>query len=367
MSDTLFKYRESSGTPPKSLFREDVLDDLIDYDEVVRRYPWIVSEECDCVISPDSDGFLCGLLASSLLNWRIVGFYDGKVLVHKQGIHYREFVFLDCEINRPGVRSIGNHLLQYDGSASISNFNFDSCINPNLLRGFHGKGMFQRKYPFGTIHLLLSILQHGEKIDRLQPQSIAPLLFADGVGNNLFGYPENCLDWIRYLKIDRDFHILNGLLCGAGISIYDAMNYLNDFFVFRDKSNARGFYDGEKFVERGRKRSGHQLKLTNTKGEMLNLVNTGKTHRVHDNELGRVRGFIQELSAMVGWAYEESKWRCWDGLVVHKLQKGMLSDDKPRLNKSTYKDLFESGNPFSLAMTASTRMEYSICEHELDC
>ncbi|WP_181180242.1 hypothetical protein [Candidatus Thermokryptus mobilis] len=29
------------------------------------------------IISPDVDGFLCGLLVSYYLDWEIVGFYDG--------------------------------------------------------------------------------------------------------------------------------------------------------------------------------------------------------------------------------------------------------------------------------------------------
>ena len=44
--------------------------DRIDYDRVLYDYPWIAETNHYCVLSPDSDGLLCGLLWQS--------FADGK-------------------------------------------------------------------------------------------------------------------------------------------------------------------------------------------------------------------------------------------------------------------------------------------------
>jgi len=36
-------------------------DEQIDYEEIVSRFPWVVEREQNCILSPDSDGLLCGL------------------------------------------------------------------------------------------------------------------------------------------------------------------------------------------------------------------------------------------------------------------------------------------------------------------
>jgi len=42
-------------------------DDRIDYEQVVAEWPWIIQRNLPCVMSPDSDGFLCGLFMTSVL------------------------------------------------------------------------------------------------------------------------------------------------------------------------------------------------------------------------------------------------------------------------------------------------------------
>ena len=56
-------------------------DEKIDYDDLIKRHPWILQKNQQCILSPDSDGLLCGLFMSHMLNWQIKGFYDGKVMV----------------------------------------------------------------------------------------------------------------------------------------------------------------------------------------------------------------------------------------------------------------------------------------------
>lgn len=206
------------------------------------------------------------------------------------------------------------------------------------------------------------MLQYGKKLcpGTLKPQSIGLILFADGVGNNLFGYPENCLDWIRYLGIREKSHVLNSFLCNNNFNFYTILNKLEEFFHIRDQYNAHGFYDGSRFVEGGRnKRSGHQLKITNSKGEIINIVDNGSFFDIHTNEVSRVKGFIKQLSSITDWSYQETKWRCWEGLILKQLKKDMLSSDRKKVNNKNYAELFQK-NPFSLAMTASNRIEFSI-------
>ena len=86
-------------------------DNQIDYDELIKKYPWIIEKNINCILSPDSDGLLCGLLMSHLLNWKIKGFYDGKVMLLEKGLSVKDCVFLDMEIFRKDVRSFGHHML----------------------------------------------------------------------------------------------------------------------------------------------------------------------------------------------------------------------------------------------------------------
>lgn len=337
--------------------------DRIDYADVISRHPWITTKDNYCIISPDCDGFLCGLLVTNFLKWEVVGFYDGKILISKKGVDFTKCVFLDMEINRRGVRSIGNHLVEFNHNLTVNNQNFNECIQPNILRGFDGKSTFQRKYPFGTIHLMLGVLQQTRVIDELPKDAISPLLFVDGVGNNLFGYPENCLDWINYLRIDQNSHILHKFLCENDLNFYEIMKYLKRFFEARDSFNASGYFDGKKYILGGNnKRTGHKIRITNGQGLPINQIKTGSTFDIHSVEAQRVQGFIHEIARMMDWQYIEKKWN-WGKFNLKVFQKGMLSGDSSiansRLNNQTYKDLFDR-NPFSLAMTASNRIEYTI-------
>lgn len=131
----------------------------IDYEDLVARYPWIVQENVNCILSPDSDGLLCGLLMSFHLNWKVRGFYDGKILVMEEGFTARDCVFLDMEVFRNQVRSVGQHMLLYNKNQDPDNWNnFDSCFAPNNIRGYDACHDFRLKYPFGTIHLLIPVL-----------------------------------------------------------------------------------------------------------------------------------------------------------------------------------------------------------------
>src|SRR3989338_10871641 len=88
--------------------------DQIDYEKIVKNYPWIIKKEQNCILSPDSDGLLCGLFMSAYLNWRIKGFYDGKVMLLDKNVSAKDCVFLDMEVFRKDIRSVGHHMVQFN-------------------------------------------------------------------------------------------------------------------------------------------------------------------------------------------------------------------------------------------------------------
>ncbi len=46
----------------------------IDYKKIIEKHSWLVKRGKNCVLSPDIDGLLCGLLMSHYLNWNIDDF-----------------------------------------------------------------------------------------------------------------------------------------------------------------------------------------------------------------------------------------------------------------------------------------------------
>ena len=331
---------------------------VIDYSKILEDFPWIIEKKQKCILSPDSDGFLCGLFMTSLLDWDVSGFYDGKVLLIRDGLNVEDCVFLDMDVNRATIRSMGHHMVVYNKRLGHGNMSYENCIQPNIFRNFDGKNDFQRKYPFGTIHLLLGILQNSRLIDQLPANAIWPLLFTDGTWNNLFGYTENCLDWIEYLGITDESHILNYLFCANPHSFYSIMQGLNNFLRLRDSYNAVGYYANGGYTTGGRnKRTGDKLKISNPRGQLINLEeNTTGLFRIHQQEKDRIANFITHMGNYVGLEYHTEKW-IWEDFKVIQMQKGDFSNSS--LSNISYIQLMEQ-NPFSMAMTSGVNIEYTL-------
>lgn len=333
----------------------------IDYKLLLSKYPWIIKKNHQYIISPDSDGFLSALLLTNFLGGRVVGFYDAKIsLIHKD-IKASDCIFLDVDINRPNIRSIGHHMVIYNKKIVDNNFNYPSnCIQPNVIRNFDGKNDFQAKYPFGTVHLLIGILHEAGIIDSLTKNSIWPLLFTDGVWNNLFGYTENCIEWINYLGIDEPTNSMNSLFCSSHYSFYEIMLGLNDFLRMRDNFNSEGYFNsGGQYQIGGRnKRTGDKLKITSSNGEPINIVKEEKYYSIHEKEKLRIEKFITSMSKYVDWAYDPNKW-LWHDFRLLKFTKGNFSDTAKPLNNKSYTDLMDR-NPISMAMTSGNDIEYTL-------
>lgn len=103
--------------------------------EILKRYSWLIEKNRKCIISPDADGLISGLFMSEYLGWRVVGYYDnGKNLIIDKNISARECVFLDTEIFREGIRSIGHHIIRLRERDFPGNWSkFANCLNPNVL------------------------------------------------------------------------------------------------------------------------------------------------------------------------------------------------------------------------------------------
>ena len=321
----------------------------IDYNKILEDHPWIAKRNQKCILSPDSDGLLCGLFMSHYLDWEIVGFYDGKVCVLKDGYSaYDEDVcFLDIEIFREGVKSMGHHMLSVYNSEINDEWNnrFRNCIQPNLLRGYD-RNNFRLKYPLATIHLLIGILESKVNIE-VNETAIFPLLFTDGTFNVMFSYPENVMNWWGYMKVKDNSNLLKKVFLGEDYTTYKLMLEMDSFFRERDKIS----------VPRER---GDRMKISNKDSSPYNIEEEGRLFKINQEAKERCESFLGILSRHTNWEYKQANWN-FNNFNKMEFTKSDFVSRKWTITKKNYKD-FMNLNPLSWAMTSGINVEFTI-EH----
>lgn len=331
-------------------------------EEILKKYPWIIKEKQKLIISPDSDGFLCALLYLNYFDAEVVGYYDGKIMLCPPDINPKDCLFLDMDIFCKNIKSVGHHMVCFNKNNLPSNwYNYDNCIQINNLRKFDKVHDFQRKYPFATIHFLLTLLSNVKKI-KLGENAIVPLLFSDGVWTVLFGYTENCLDWFNWLHIKEKNSILNSIFCG-NTSFNTVMEEINLFLRERDKLNSKCTYNPLTLETnyKNRSRTGDKLMISNSHGEPINIKKKDEsTYDIINEEQERVKKFITLLSSLMGWQPYIDKWN-FSNFKLRKFSKGILDGKSghEKFNQVNYKKMVE-GKCFSMAITSSLAIEYTI-------
>ena len=311
------------------------------FSEIPSRFPWLFEREQNCILSPDCDGFLCGLLMSHLLGWKVRGFYNGRVLVVDRAVNHRECVFLDMEIYRPDVRSVGQHMLKFGHLPAHTPDNWDNnfaqCISPNNLRNFDFKNNFAQKYPLATVHLLMAILSaQGAAVP---PSAIPLMLYVDGTFKNTMNYPENCLDWLKEMGGEGN-DALRSVFCAGEFSPWALMGEMKSFF---SKLQSVATKKPDKLV------------FHNYKGEFVNLDNGVLAAA----EWEKVEKFLNLLADRTGWEFVSDLWACRSNLRVIHLGGGPF---KPRVTDGTpetpgFKTQVATKKPISWAITAADRVE----------
>lgn len=317
----------------------------IDYEKIIRNYTWIIQKGQNCILSPDSDGLLCGLFMSTYLDWRIKGFYDGKIMLLEKNISAKDCIFLDMEVFRKDIKSVGHHMVQFNKNKKPSSWdNFNNCIQPNNLRDYDGYNDFRLKYPLATIHLLIGIV--GSKIKLTIPKSaICSLLYVNGVFKDLFGYPENCIDWLRYLGAESNQNKLYDVFFNEHYSIYNLMVALKNFFIQISEINKN-------------RKGNDKIKISNTKGEPVSVKINGRTCELNEEEREKAERFLKILSGLTGWNYKKENWQ-WTNLKIYQFSKFTT---KP--NNRNFEAMIAK-KPISWAMTSGLAIEYTIDDKDI--
>lgn len=337
---------------------EDMLkernNEKADFDALLERFPWINERNHYCILSPDSDGLLCGLFMSKYRGWKIVGFYDDKVGVIKNDYLDKDIILLDGEIFRKNVKSVGHHMLKWNKKQKLDFSGFSQCIQPNLIRDYDGKNNFRLKYPLATIHLLISLIAYADHKQNkkeifLSEDAVAPLFFTDGVFNVLFSYPENVLNWLTYLRIDEEWNPLKNIFKNDSFSVYETMELMHEFFIKRDGISTT-------------KERGDRLKISSKDGDPYNIENTKNgLVKINSDAVERILKFIDMVAKATNWDFEDNDWDCWDDLKYYKFSKDDFKGKGWTLTNAHFEE-FLSLNPLSWAMTSTNNIEFTLEE-----
>lgn len=304
------------------------------------------------IISPDTDGFISALLLNNFFGWPIVGFYDGKIISLIDKVDFKEekedYLFVDIEILRPTIKSVGHHILLYDAADphKLLNDIKDVCMQPNNWRGKDVKNNFDTKYPFGTFHLLLSTLYYLEplnKVFKFDPiMAVIPSIYIDGVFKNLFNYPENCLEWLKYMTDDDKNHPFERLL-NHPTTPKDLMVLMSKFF-----DNLNNIWVTKQKRSRGKISLSKDIDAENKK--------------IKNNITQEFEQYLDYLAKQFSYNFDINSWP----IITNKLNVIALNKEIKTTNKGQYNEMMKK-NPLNFAVTSKARdgLEYTLDSKKL--
>lgn len=180
----------------------------------------LFSKNKKCIVNADLDGVLSGMLLQKFLNWEVVGYssccgkYNDEIWLRRNITNIDDCVFVDLPVCVPRIAVIDQHFVGADKESLEKLNSMGNKINPNNIRGRvyrneNGGCDYTKKYPFGTVHFILAILEHFNFISsdfvfdftkKLGTFDLADLVLrADRVIGNTFSYTPNCIDWSNWI------------------------------------------------------------------------------------------------------------------------------------------------------------------------
>lgn len=127
------------------------------------------------------DGFLCAELLNRYNDSKIVGTYDKNILCISDGVSVDECLFVDCDMNRDNLVSIGNHMRRIGDSMS------DKSFNPNV---HYGITTYTDKFPYATVFLVADAIEI-----QTSEQDHIRMAYADSTLKNMESYASNMRVW----------------------------------------------------------------------------------------------------------------------------------------------------------------------------
>ena len=194
-------------------------------------------ENPNIVINTDIDGFLCGMVLQKYYDCKVVGFSNSRetVWLCHDIDDIDSPIYIDLYVSRPNVICIEQHIIAFNQQQHRQIQSYGTKMNPNLERErtFIGdmQSDYYHKYPFGTIHYLISIMEREgvhvelpdlERVHRFRSY-INPneqvktwaghviLRADDALFSTLRGYPDNAHDWWNWLDPNGEYDSIQKL------------------------------------------------------------------------------------------------------------------------------------------------------------
>ena len=116
----------------------------------------------------------------------------------------------------------------------------------------------------------------------------------------------------------------------------------------------RDFFEKLRQINDG-KRGGDKIKISNSKGEPINLEKEGNAFSIDKEKIETAEQFLNLLGDLTGWEYLPEKWN-FKEFTLYKFSKGNITPSNRRFNELIDK------NPMSWAMTSTLAIEYTLEE-----
>lgn len=171
------------------------------------------------IVNTDIDGILSAYVLCRHCGCEIVGFSNSAECVwwRKDRISsIYDAVYIDMYLPRKDVVTIDQHIVAYDERDVEKIKSYGTKFNPNLdnPRTFVPNSSYYLKYPFGTIHYILSVLGRANidvpfdymaEVANVQGRSLKVIDFIlradDAMTTSLCSnYTKNAREWWRWLK-----------------------------------------------------------------------------------------------------------------------------------------------------------------------
>jgi hypothetical protein len=173
-----------------------------------------------CIVNADIDGILAGMLLQNFLNWEVVGYssccgkQDDEIWLEDKKENLKECVFVDLPVIVKDYLVVDQHFVGFDSQTIKEYEEHTNKVNPNIMRNRayineQKQNEYTKKYPFGTVHFVLAVLENLKIIDssyeidffkKIDSFELADLILrADRVIGNTNQYTNNCNDWADWL------------------------------------------------------------------------------------------------------------------------------------------------------------------------
>lgn len=275
--------------------------------ELIETRPWlqriINKEGCPIVIGADLDGWLSALLLTQH-GCVVEGVYNNRQLALKQGTYGKDHIFIDFDVARQNVISVGHHITSLSQKNNSSNLYHPQGLQINEIYGVYkhdkddDKKNFPYKYPFSTVLYLMYLLDYN--LMEMEPWQRFLILQADGVLNNNSRYPHSVDHWIK--EVFGDFLALP-------IKSINCEELRNSNIQYRDMRR--------------------DLIPSKNHGQGKGIEKI-KTIEVQNNKLifPQVK-FIQEIGKQLGWPYVEGQWNCFTNMELFKFDSDTFDAKTP--------------------------------------